>query len=770
MKYVIGTRGSKLALAQAQIVCDRLRESCPGGENEFEIKIIKTTGDMVQDKPLDKIGAKGLFTTQIEEQILSGEVHIGVHSMKDMPSYPEKGLVFTKVWSREDPRDALILREAKSLSELPKGAVIATGSKRRQYQLLKMRPDLQVVGIRGNVDTRLRKMHEQKLDGIILAVAGLKRLGMENVITEYLDFMVPAPAQGALALEVRADRGDLIALLDSLSDPQAEFAVRAERGFLRNIGADCHVPVGALCVKQGAEYSLKALFGTEDGSVLEEVTVQGTDPEKMAAEAADSIRKKISGKVFLVGGGPGDEGLMTLRAMELVKTADCIIYDRLAPSAPLKKAKPGCELIYVGKADSHHTMTQDEINSLLVKKALKHRIVVRFKGGDPFVFGRGGEEALYLLEKNIDFEVVPGVTSATSALDLAGIPITHRGIAEGFRVVTAHNKDGKTSIDFGSMAKGKETCVFLMGLSALAYIADGLITAGMDADTPAAVISKASTPEQMVLRGTLGTIEELCREKKPRSPAIIVVGEVVALRDKLARTPKGKLLAVKVGDDTGGITRILRDKGFAVEEWTAGRIEYISDDVPPIADFDCIAFTGRNGAEGFFRNLKEKKVDIRSLAGVKIAAVGKSTAEFLMSKGICADIIPEKFDGKHLAEAISAELGSEARVLYPCGRITSGSLEKGLDNVTKFICYENIPNDEPIPELEDFDGVIFTCASSAERFLCLVAAEQLRCKVFSIGESTTSALKKAGVENIFTVRISDYSGLAETIMTKMCNN
>lgn len=218
MEYRIGTRGSKLALTQAEYVCGRLTEAFP--EDTFEIQVIKTKGDVILDKPLHEIGDKGVFVKEIEEKLLAGEIQIAVHSMKDMPSSPAPGLMFTKAWKREDPRDVLILREKKSLQELPQGAVIGTGSKRREFQLKRLRPDLRVVGIRGNVDTRIRKMEEEKLDGILLAAAGLRRLGMEDRITQYLEpeEMISAPAQGILALEICEGEQKLLKMLNRLSD------------------------------------------------------------------------------------------------------------------------------------------------------------------------------------------------------------------------------------------------------------------------------------------------------------------------------------------------------------------------------------------------------------------------------------------------------------------------------------------------------------------------------------------------------------------------
>lgn len=294
MNYKIGTRGSRLALAQANLVCGCLKAAYP--EDSFEICVIKTTGDRIKDLPLDMIGDKGLFVKEIEQALLTGEIQLGVHSMKDMPQEPLEGLIFAKAWKREDARDALILREAKSLEELPEGAVIGTGSKRRACQLLTLRSDLRIVDIRGNVDTRLRKMQEQKLDGIVLAAAGLKRLGMENVITQYLeaDEMVPAPAQGILALELPKEDQRLLQMLNAFADEETEQAATAERGFLKAIGGSCHLPIGAFCERtKESRLRLRAVFGDETSSRLACADVTGDDPETIAREAAEMVRKGL---------------------------------------------------------------------------------------------------------------------------------------------------------------------------------------------------------------------------------------------------------------------------------------------------------------------------------------------------------------------------------------------------------------------------------------------------------------------------------------------
>lgn len=293
MHIKIGTRGSKLALTQTTDVCEQLKKAYP--EHTFEIVVISTKGDRVQNVALNQIGDKGLFVKEIEEQLLNGNIQLGVHSMKDMPSECEEGLDFTKVWKREDPRDVLILREKKSLDELPVGAVIGTGSLRRGYQLKQLCPDLQIVDIRGNVDTRLRKMEEQKLDGIVLAAAGLLRLGLGNLITQYLETeqMVSACAQGALALEIKKDNEKMREMLDALSDKESQIEVEAERTFLAEMEGSCHVPIGASCNVENGTCKMQAIYGTEDGSKIVKATVSEKDPILAGKTIAHKIKEQM---------------------------------------------------------------------------------------------------------------------------------------------------------------------------------------------------------------------------------------------------------------------------------------------------------------------------------------------------------------------------------------------------------------------------------------------------------------------------------------------
>ena len=295
MKIVVGTRGSKLALVQTNWVVDELKKANP--EIEFEVKIIKTKGDLVTHLPLHKIGDKGLFTKEIEQQLLDKEIDLAIHSMKDMPSYLPEGLKFAHSPKREDPRDALIFKEGyKSLDDLPQGARIGTGSKRRKYQLLKHRPDLEIVPIRGNIETRIKKIETEKLDGVVLAASGLRRAGLDDKIDYYIptDIMLPAPAQGILALEIREDDKETEKIIDSIKDDITKIQIDAERGFLIGVNGSCHIPMGAYCEIEGEKITLTGLYGDGEGKKIVVQSQVGTlaDAPKIGYELAKSVLKE----------------------------------------------------------------------------------------------------------------------------------------------------------------------------------------------------------------------------------------------------------------------------------------------------------------------------------------------------------------------------------------------------------------------------------------------------------------------------------------------
>ena len=757
MKYRIGTRGSKLAMIQTGLVKARLEAAYP--DDTFEVVEIRTRGDRVTDRPIAAIGDNALFTREIEDALREGRIDLAVHSMKDLPAECAEGLCLAKAWPREDPRDALVCRDGvRSLADLPQGAVVATGSPRRTLLLRLMRPDLKIVDIRGNVDTRLRKLFEPaadepKLDAVILAVAGLKRLGRDAVVSEILDpeRMIPAPNQGQLAIELRADDAALKAKLDALGDDEAETVASAERAFLREIGADCHLPVGALAHVSRGGVALKCVFGRGTGETSVPpasaiVDVWGQTPQEAACAAAKAIRRRLPGEVVLVGAGPGDPDLVTVKGLKALREADAVVYDRLVSEALLDETRPGCERLYVGKASGRHTLPQDEINALLAKKALTCARVVRLKGGDPFVFGRGGEEMEYLTERGISCRMIPGVTSATAAAAAAGIPVTHRGVASGFEVVTAHAREGAPSgIDFSRMTDPKRTYVFLMGLSRVGEIAASLIAAGRSAETPVAVIASATLPDQRCVTGTLSDIAAKTERAGLVSPAVTVVGDVVALRGRMGLPFVGKRFLVP---EIGGGTRLadmLAALGADVTAVTVGRIVPIAGAITAdrLADVTWLAFTSRNGLLPFDESLWSE-VKAR---GIRLAAIGPATAAALAARGRTADWVSETATGVGMASAFAARLKPTDTVLHPVAEGAASPLASlsGTCAYRPVAAYRNEPVAFGRIDLGRYDAAFFTCASSARRVLANATG---RTRMLAIGPATRTALAELGAGDV----------------------
>ena len=466
--------------------------------------------------------------------------------------------------------------------------------------------------------------------------------------------------------------------------------------------------------------------------------------------------RENTGKVVLVGAGPGDTGLLTLKGEKYIKQADCLVYDRLSSPEFLSMAKAGCELIYVGKENHKHVMKQDAINELLYEKSKYHELVVRLKGGDPYVFGRGGEEALYLVDRNVEVEVVPGVSSSVAALAAAGIPITHRGIAKGFQVITAHSrKDEEADIDYSLLTDETITCVFLMGLAHVKSIAAGLMKAGRRADTPAAVISNGTLAAQRKCIGTLADIGEKIEEAKLTSPAIIVVGDVVSLNDRLDFFEKRPLFGRKITVPyieamPENIEAGAKDDGREFESSKAlknsnnniktneliAKLQQLGADVTPvktgiinpiiIPEFadkvrsaDWIVFTSKNGVRSFFYNLDLAGADIRLIASARFAVVGKATEKELAKHHINADIIPAEQTGKGLADAMKLCMpyvyGESDEDIFDLGKnstldLSNGNISDKMCKVCIFSAKEASPDLEAglkeICELEKIDAYV----------------------------------------------------------------
>jgi uroporphyrinogen III methyltransferase/synthase len=416
------------------------------------------------------------------------------------------------------------------------------------------------------------------------------------------------------------------------------------------------------------------------------------------------------GKVFLVGAGPGDPKLITIRGMEAIKKADVIVYDRLASPRLLMNSKPNTEKIFVGKLPDKHMLKQEEINQLLVDLALQGKIVTRLKGGDPCVFGRVGEEAELLAQNQIEFEIIPGITSAIGVPAYAGIPVTHRDYTSSFTIVTGHEYTNKTysDVNWDKLANSTGTLVFLMGVANLTNIRDELIRCGKTPDLPVALIRWGTWMEQETLTGTLETIVDQVREANFQSPAVIIVGEVVKLREKLAWFEKKplfgqRILVTRARNQASELVDAIDELGGEALEFPVIQLqaptelaakEQLKQAVSKLPDYDWVLFTSVNGVEYFFQSLTENRVDIRSLSKARIAAVGPKTAEALRERGLVTVALPSKFQAEDFLESLLPELKSGQKVLLPRADIARDYLPKKLQelglHVTEVDVYENV--------------------------------------------------------------------------------
>lgn len=432
--------------------------------------------------------------------------------------------------------------------------------------------------------------------------------------------------------------------------------------------------------------------------------------------------------VYLIGAGPGDPGLLTRAGAEALAHAEVVIYDRLASPELLDLAPEQAERIYVGKASSQHTRTQQEINALLAEHARCGKRVCRLKGGDPFVFGRGGEEAAHLRACGVPFVVIPGVTSAIAVPAYAGIPVTDRSCASSFAVITGHEDPTKpeSSLDWAGIAHGADTLVFLMGLANLPTIASQLIAHGRPATTPAAAIQQGTTTRQRVVTGTLADIAERVALAGLRSPVITVVGEVVALRDQLAwfenRPLFGKrVLVTRAREQASELTRLLKDAGAEPVECPVIRVVPL----PPADDLlarlqcaDWLAFTSANGLPHLLRQVESLDGDIRALGTAKIAAIGPATAETIRRYGLRVDFMPDRFVAESVAEGFPDPTGQrvviaraeEAREVLP-ELLTARGAEVDVLPV-----YRTEAEEGNLPDLAAIDIITFTSSSTVRNF------------------------------------------------------
>lgn len=419
------------------------------------------------------------------------------------------------------------------------------------------------------------------------------------------------------------------------------------------------------------------------------------------------------GKVYLVGAGCGAIELYTLKAMKCIQEADCLIYDQLIDKQILDYCKDDCERIYVGKIAHHHTLSQDKMNTLMLEKAKTYHSVVRLKGGDVYVFGRGGEEGEYLYQNGIDFEVVPGISSAIGGLAYAGIPVTHRGLSGGFQVYTGSlRKDEERVFDFSSMLDDYTTYIFLMSMSKKEKIVQGFLDAGKKKETPCAIVSHASFPDQRCIIGTLENIIDQFNKHPLPNPGMIVVGNVIKKHEVLNFYERKALFGKRILVTTVGVDHYLKDKfndlGAYVKEIITGEIKYLETKIPFIQDN--LIFTSKHGVIGFMNNFMKQYHDVRKLNGVRIIAIGKKTNEILNQYGLNADYVPQNANSVCLNQELK-ELITNEKIYVVQGDTTS--IELPHQKITVYTNQKTIIEDD----YEHYDYVLFTCASSVYRTL-----------------------------------------------------
>lgn len=492
----------------------------------------------------------------------------------------------------------------------------------------------------------------------------------------------------------------------------------------------------------------------------------------------------MPGKVTLVGAGPGDPGLLTVKGREALLKAEVVVYDRLVGEQILALLPDTAETIDVGKEASHHPIPQDQINHILLQKAQEGKNVVRLKGGDPFLFGRGGEELELLAEYGIPFEEVPGITSAIAAPAYGGIPVTHRESSSSLHIITGHARAGKRlDIDFEALVRTRGTLVFLMGVASLPDICRGLLEAGMDPDTPAAIVERGTTARQRRLNGTVSTLPVVAEENRVESPAISIVGPVCALADKLdwfdALPLKGRRIVVtRPRERSGTLSDRLRALGADVYEYPCIRTQALVP-CPPmeealrrLSDYEWLVLTSPAGVEALTDLLDRQGKDVRALSGVKLAAIGPGTAGALQGRGLRCDYMPETYDAAHLGAGLASRAWGKALIL----RAELGSpeltnaLEEGGVSYDDIPCYTTILESEYAVELRELMAagearlVTFTSASTVRGFVGSVGKVDLSGLLgICIGEQTAAEAQKYGIRTAVAERAT-MDALLDTII------
>lgn len=489
------------------------------------------------------------------------------------------------------------------------------------------------------------------------------------------------------------------------------------------------------------------------------------------------------GKVYLVGAGCGNYDLITLRGMNLLRNCDAVVYDSLIDSRIIDFTSDTAEKICVGKRAGRHSEKQEHINQILVKYALNGKTVVRLKGGDPFVFGRGGEEILALKKYNIPYGIVPGISSAIAVPELSGIPVTHRKVSRGFHVITGHTADDLLPQNIKKLSSTDETLVILMGLENLSKISETLILNGKDENTPAAVISDGAFAKQKTVRSSLKNIAKEVKKNNIKTPAVIVIGETAAF--DFSPTVNYPLAGISVSVTgtqklVNKLSQQLYDLGAEINMLDYLQIcEYdnnteFNDSLLNIEKYNMIALTSMNGAEIFLKHLKKLKIDIRKLGNIKFAVIGNGTGAILEKAGIYPDIMPDIYTAEELGRSIAKAVSKTDKLLILRAEKGSSDLTDILDNAK--IIYDDIKiydvkinNKIKYNKVINSDFITFASSSGVNAFFKNGFTLSDSVKIICIGKITAQALIKNGIEKFYTSRIQNVQGITDTILTEVKN-
>jgi len=671
-KIKVGSRGSKLALVQADEVQTLLKEKAI--EVSFDLKTYSTRGDKDKTVSLTTNPADDFFTDALDEALLAGEIDVAVHSAKDLPQELRDGLAVFALTRSLDETDAFIGKT--TFDQLPAGSKVATSSVLRQQQVKALNAQLQAVDIRGTIEERIQKMEDGYCDGLIVATVALKRLGLEKHIQNIMPWEA-APLQGQLAV-----------------------------------------------VGRSADTALQKLFAPID------------------------IRRSY-GHVLLVGAGPGDPELVTLKGVAALKSADCVFYDYLIPTQLLEHA-PNAEKIYAGKRKGSHAMPQEELNRLIRQKVMAGKTVVRLKGGDPLVFGRGADEIEYLRSYHVDTEVIPGVSSAVGIPSRLGIPLTARGVAATVAFISGYKHDENERHPNPLDIPQADTLVFLMGLTKLDQIVESLKAKRWPQKMPVMVISKGTSSQEKIVSGTLADIQQRIRENPLEPPVLIVVGETIKFyhgdRDTLRRAR-----ILYTGTDPEKFAKMGKMIAFPTIQIVPAQIPetQIKTLLADLPGYDIILFTSRFAVKYFCELLQRNAYPITNLNSKNVVAIGKETAQKLKKHGIASTLVAEIETSQGLFTAMAAKLDLQGKkILFPRSSLQNPYLKKRLvekgSRVDELTIYQNIkPVKRPLPQ-NGIDKILFTSPSTVRNFLEDHGTIPKNWHIISRGPLTSACLREMG--------------------------